>query len=38
MSGWLEVIRGEGFEAVKDVYLEVLEGRVAPKQAHILSL
>jgi hypothetical protein len=37
-SGWLSLIRGEGFEAVRDAYLDVLEGRVEPKSAHLLSL
>jgi len=37
-GGWLETIRGEGFEAVRDAYLDVLEGRVDPKHAHVLSL
>jgi hypothetical protein len=37
-AGWLEVIRGHGFEAVRSAYLEVLEGRVDPKTAHVLSL
>jgi hypothetical protein len=37
-GGWLEVIRGEGFEAVQSAYLDVLEGRVAPKSAHVLSV
>jgi hypothetical protein len=37
-GGWLEVLRGAGFDAVKDTYLEVLEGRVGPKQAHVLTL
>ena len=36
--GWLEPIRGSGFEAVKSAYLDVLEGRVNPKTAHVLSL
>ena len=31
-------IRGEGFEAVQSAYLDVLEGRVDPKTAHVLSL
>jgi len=35
---WLEVIRGEGFEAVQSSYLEVLEGRVPPSAAHVLTL
>jgi hypothetical protein len=37
-SGWLEVVRGDGFEAVRDAYLDVLEGRVDPRTAHVLSL
>lgn len=38
IGGWLETIRGEGFDAVRDAYLDVLEGRVEPKSAHVLSL
>ena len=38
VDGWLEVERGEGFEAVRDAYLEVLEGAVDPKTAHVLAL
>jgi hypothetical protein len=37
-EGWLEVLHGRGFEAVQSVYLDVLEGRVDPKTAHVLSL
>jgi Protein of unknown function (DUF2855) len=37
-AGWLEVTRGQGFEGVKSAYLDVLEGRVGPKSAHIISL
>jgi len=37
-GGWLDVIRGRGFEAVQSAYLNVLEGRVDPKTAHVLSL
>jgi hypothetical protein len=37
-SGWLEVVRGQGFEAVQRAYLEVLDGRVDAKTAHVLSL
>jgi Protein of unknown function (DUF2855) len=37
-GGWLETIPGQGFEAVKDAYLDVLEGRVEPKRAHVLAL
>ena len=32
-GGWLEMIRGQGFEAVQSAYLDVLEGRVDPKTA-----
>ncbi|HET7054339.1 MAG TPA: DUF2855 family protein [Solirubrobacterales bacterium] len=37
-AGWLEPIHGSGFDAVRDAYLEVLEGRVEPKHAHVLTL
>jgi len=37
-GGWLDVIRGQGFEAVRSAYLDVLEGSVDPKTAHVLSL
>ncbi len=37
-GGWLEMIRGEGFEALQSAYLDVLEGRVEPKKAHVLSI
>jgi len=38
MGGWLEVVEEQGFEAVQRVYLDVLEGRVAPQTANVLSL
>jgi uncharacterized protein DUF2855 len=38
IGGWLEVVTGEGFDAVRDTYLEVLEGRVDPRTAHVLKL
>ncbi len=38
IAGWLEVVHGEGFEAVRSAYLDVLEGRVDPKTAHVISL
>jgi len=38
IAGWLAVIHRSGFEAVRDTYLEVLEGRVDPKAAHVISL
>jgi hypothetical protein len=37
-GGWLEVLEGEGFDAVERAWGEVLEGRVAPRQAHVVSL
>jgi Protein of unknown function (DUF2855) len=37
-SSWLETIPGEGFEAVRSAWGEVLEGRVEPKTAHVISL
>jgi hypothetical protein len=37
-GAWLEVIRDEGFEGVQSAYLDVLEGRVDPKTAHVVSL
>jgi Protein of unknown function (DUF2855) len=37
-GGWLDVIPGEGFDAVQSAYLDVLEGRVSPKTAHVLEL
>jgi len=37
-ASWLEIIPGQGFEALESAYLDVLEGRVAPKRAHVLSL
>ncbi len=35
---WLEPLPGSGFDAVRAAYLDVLEGRVAPNRAHVLSL
>ncbi len=37
-GGWLETIRGQGFEALRDAYIDVLEGRVDPAHAHVLTL
>jgi hypothetical protein len=37
-GSWLEVIRGSGFEGVQGAFLDVLEGRVDAKHAHVLSL
>jgi hypothetical protein len=35
---WLETIRGEGFHGLEKAYLDVIEGRVAPNNAHVISL
>ena len=35
---WLEVMDGHGFEAVQRAYLDVLDGRVDAKTAHVLTL
>lgn len=37
-GGWLNPIRGQGFDAVKSAYLDVLEGAVEPASAHVLSV
>ncbi len=37
-EGWLEIVHGRGPEAVERVYLDTVEGRVSPRQGHILSL
>jgi hypothetical protein len=36
-GSWLGVIHGQGFEEVQRVYLDLLEGRVEAKTAHVLS-
>jgi hypothetical protein len=38
LDGWLEVIEGRGPEAVQQVYLDTLAGRIPPDQGHMLSL
>ncbi len=38
MAGWLETIPSQGFDGVKSAYLDVLESRVDPKTAHVISL
>jgi hypothetical protein len=35
---WLHVVRGDGQSAVEQVYREMLDGRVAPSEGHVLSL
>lgn len=38
IGSWLEPIPGQGFEAVRSAYLDVLEGRVEPARAHVLTV
>jgi Protein of unknown function (DUF2855) len=37
-ASWLEVIHDRGFEGVRSAYLDVLEGRVDPRHAHVVTL
>jgi len=37
-GAWLEVRHREGFDALRDTYLEVLEGQIDPRIADVLSL
>lgn len=37
-GGWLETIPGQGFDAVRDAYLDVIDAKVDPKHAHVLTL
>ncbi|HEU4393827.1 MAG TPA: DUF2855 family protein [Solirubrobacterales bacterium] len=37
-AGWLETVPGRGFDALQRAYLDVLEARVAPRTAHVISL
>jgi hypothetical protein len=37
-GGWLDVRRSRGQDAVREAYLEVLDGRSAPSVGHVLSL
>jgi hypothetical protein len=36
--GWLQVIHGTGPEALERAYLDLLDGRIDPAKAHVLSL
>ncbi|HEX2392771.1 MAG TPA: DUF2855 family protein [Solirubrobacterales bacterium] len=38
VGGWLRVTRAEGLEGARDAYLEVIEGGVDPRTAHVVSL
>jgi hypothetical protein len=37
-DGWLEVIEQDGPDALRGAYLDLLDGRIDPSQAHVLSL
>jgi hypothetical protein len=37
-AGWLRTIRDEGFEGLREAYLDVLEGRADPRSAHVVHL
>ncbi|HEX9481633.1 MAG TPA: DUF2855 family protein [Solirubrobacteraceae bacterium] len=37
-DGWLEIARGEGPEPLREAYLDLLDGRIDPARAHVLSL
>jgi uncharacterized protein DUF2855 len=37
-SNWLETIPGQGFDAVRAAYTDVIDGKVDPKHAHVLRL
>jgi hypothetical protein len=37
-SGWLEVIEATGGEALERAYLDLLDGRIDPAKAHVLTL
>jgi hypothetical protein len=37
-EGWLEVAHDQGLEGARDAYLDVLEGRVDPRTARVVSL
>jgi hypothetical protein len=38
IGGWLETIPGRGLGGARDAYLDVIEGRVPPSAAHVISL
>jgi NADPH:quinone reductase-like Zn-dependent oxidoreductase len=37
-EGWLETLHGSGAEALERAYLDLLDGRVDPAKAHVLTL
>ena len=38
VEGWVDIAVGQGRQALRDVWLEVLSGRSAPRAGHILQL
>lgn len=38
VEGWVDVVHGEGPEALRDVWLEVLGGRSDPRAGNVLLL
>jgi hypothetical protein len=38
LDGWIKVIEGRGPAAVRQVYLDTLQGRIPPDQGHMLSM
>lgn len=38
IGSWLQVRRGQGFEAIEPTYRELLDGTVPPSAAHVISL
>jgi hypothetical protein len=38
IDGWLQVIPVRGLEGARRAYLEVIEGGVDPRRAHVVSL
>jgi len=38
VEGWVDVVRGEGPEALKKTWLDVLAGGTAPRQGHVVTL
>ncbi|MHB8242444.1 MAG: DUF2855 family protein [Solirubrobacteraceae bacterium] len=37
-GGWLEVVHGRGPQALESAYLDLLDGRIDPAKAHVLTL
>jgi len=38
LGGWLKLTESRGADAVRQVYLDTLAGRIPPDQGHMLSL